>query len=97
MHIEQEASKSLAWLRFTIDCTGVGGKHGSKVPLIKEYDMEYFVEDRRKNVLEIAKSGVTVFMPKRAWNTLPEDTPNVIQYSDSSEIIKYLKNQETYT
>lgn len=77
---------------FNIDCVGKDGNHGSKVPLIKEYGMEYFVEDRRKNVLEISQAGVTVFMPRRSWNTIPENTPNVIQYNDASEIIKYFKN-----
>ena len=87
----------LSKLLFRVDCTGIDGKHGSKVPLIKEHGMQYFVEDRRKNVLEIAAAGVTVFMPRRSWNALPEDTPNVIQYNDSSEIVRYLKNQEIYT
>lgn len=66
--------------------------HSSKVPLIKEYGMEYFVEDRRKNVLEMSQAGITVFMPRRSWNELPEDTTNVIQYSNAIEIIMYLRN-----
>lgn len=74
-----------------VDCVGEGGVHGSKVPKIQEYGMEYFVEDRRKNVLEIASTGVIVFMPRRSWNKLPEDTENVIQYDHCSEIVKYLR------
>ena len=87
-------SSKIVDLLFKVDCTGKDGKHGSKVPLIKEHEMDYFVEDRRKNVLEISQAGITVFMPRRPWNKLPEDTHNVVQYNNSSEIIKYLKNQE---
>lgn len=71
--------------------TGEDGSHGSKLPTIREYGLQYFVEDRRKNVLELAANGITVFMPRRSWNTLPEDTPNVIQYNDAAEIVKFLK------
>lgn len=82
---------SLVTKLFNIDCVGKDGIHGSKVPKIKEYGMEYFMEDRRKNVLEISQAGVKVFMPRRTWNVLPEDTPNVIQYNHPAEVVRYLR------
>lgn len=75
----------------TIDCVGQGETHGSKVPLIKKYGMKYFVEDKRSSVLEMAKEGIIVFMPRRPWNELPEHTPNVIQYDNANEIVSYFK------
>lgn len=75
-----------------IDCTGFAGEHGSKLPLAQKYEMEYFVEDRRKNVLELANAGITVFMPRKPWNEIPDNTPNVIKYNDAGEIIRHLKS-----
>jgi 5'(3')-deoxyribonucleotidase len=40
----------------------------SKVPHLNGF--EYFVEDRRKNALNIARTGITVFVPIRSYNGL---------------------------
>lgn len=77
-----------------VTCSGYNEKdmhHRSKVPYILEQGMEYFVEDRRKNVLEIADAGVTVFMPRKSYNEIPDDTKNVIKYNSPIEIINYFK------
>lgn len=67
----------------------------SKLPYIEDFGMKYFVEDRRRTCLELSKAGIICFMPRRPWNTLPEDTKNIIQYNNSSEIVKYLRNRHS--
>lgn len=41
------------------------------------FDTDYFVDDRRKNAIDLANWGVEVFIPKRHYNHI-EDPPNNI-------------------
>lgn len=68
---------------YTIDCVV-----GSKLKKIKEYNLRYFVDDKRETCLELARNDIFVFMPKRPWNTLPP-TENIYQYDNASEIVRW--------
>ncbi len=76
-----------------VECVRERG--ASKLPLVKHYEVQYFVEDRRKTCLELSRNGIICFMPRRPWNTLPEDVENIIQYDDTSEIVKYLRERHS--
>lgn len=74
---------------YTVKCSN----RGSKLDTLKDMEVEYFVDDRRKTCLELSQNGIQCFMPKKSYNKLPENTPNIIQYNDSSEIVEYLKSR----
>lgn len=74
---------------FSVTCSN----RGSKLDILKYMDVEYFVDDRRKTCLELSQNGIKCFMPRKSYNKLPENTPNIIQYDDSSEIVEYLKSR----
>lgn len=81
--ISELTSKENARDAYTIDFVV-----GSKLKKIKEYGMNYFVEDKRETCLELSRNGIFVFMPKRPWNTLPP-TENIYQYDNASEIVRW--------
>lgn len=70
-------------IKFSIDSV-----NGSKLNKVKEYGLDYFIDDKRQTCLELAANGIIVFMPRRSWNTLQE-TKNIIQYNNAEEILQY--------
>ncbi len=60
---------------FSIAFTHNGAKH------LHLEDVDYFVDDRRKNAIELANWGMEVFIPRRKYNHI-EDPPNNIHVID---------------
>jgi len=52
----------------------------NKIEFLNNYD--FFMDDRRKTVLELSAMGKTVFMPTHCYNNIPDEVPNVIKLND---------------
>ncbi len=60
-----------------------------KVEIVKEFDIEIFIEDQLEYAKEVCASGIYVLMPLRAWNRhyLQEDrVRNLIPINDWNDV-----------
>lgn len=53
-------------------------------------NVDSFVEDRRRNAVEIAGRGTRVFLIDRIYNRMDPDPKNVIRVKDCYELLKYI-------
>lgn len=58
---------------------------GSKVPILKELSITMFVEDKVENAIEIANSGIKVYLYDQQWNRYLKDYPNIERFYDWKE------------
>lgn len=63
---------------------------GSKLETLKASGTTHFVDDRRSTCLELSQNGIFCYMPRRPWNEIPVDTPNILVYNDAIEIYDHL-------
>jgi hypothetical protein len=55
--------------------------------------IEFMVEDRRKNAIEFAEAGKTVFLLSRSYNSLPKNTPrSIIVIESLKQVLDYFKS-----
>lgn len=50
----------------------------------------YFVDDRRRTAIQLAKHGLTVFMPRRSYNELSYDHDGIIPIDGIHELVPFL-------